>query len=156
MGTRHTLHRTQLVRAPLDEVFAFFADAGNLQRITPPFLHFRYLTELPIEMRAGARIRYRISLFGVPMRWLTEIVAYEPPRRFVDRQERGPYAAWVHTHEFESVPEGTRLIDRVEYQLPFGPLGDLAHALWVRRTLERIFDFRRDHIAARFGAVAPA
>lgn len=153
MATRHTLHREQTVQAPLDEVFAFFADAANLQQITPPFLHFRFRTALPIEMRAGARIEYRIALFGVPMRWLTEIAAYEPPRRFVDRQERGPYAVWIHTHEFERVPEGTRLVDRVEYALPFGPLGDLAHALWVRRTLARIFDFRRDHIAARFGTV---
>lgn len=156
MATRHALHRTQLVRAPLDEVFAFFADAGNLEQITPPFLRFRYLTSLPVEMRAGAHIRYRIALFGVPMTWLTEIAAYDPPRRFVDRQERGPYAVWIHTHEFESVAGGTRLTDRVDYELPFGPLGELAHALWVRRTLERIFDFRRDHIAARFGAVEPA
>ncbi len=151
MSTTHVLERQQTVEAPLARVFPFFADAANLQTITPSFLRFRFLTPLPVEMRADARIDYEIRLFGVPMRWQTRIACFEPPRRFVDEQIRGPYRTWVHSHEFEEVPEGTRIIDRVRYALPLGPLGDLAHALWVRRTLERIFDFRRDVIAAQFG-----
>ncbi len=150
MSTTHVLERQQTVTAPLARVFPFFADAANLQTITPSFLRFRFLTALPIEMRTGAWIDYEIRLFGVPMRWRTQIACFEPPHRFVDEQLRGPYQTWVHTHEFEEVSEGTRIIDRVRYSLPLGPLGDLAHALWVRRTLDHIFDFRRDVIAAQF------
>ncbi|MFN7954483.1 MAG: SRPBCC family protein [bacterium] len=151
MGSSHLLERRQTVPQPLDRVFPFFADAGNLQAITPAFLHFRFRTPLPIEMRPGALIDYEIRLFGAPMRWRTRIAAFEPPHRFVDEQLRGPYRTWVHTHEFHEVEGGTLIVDRVQYQLPLGLLGDLAHALWVRRTLERIFDHRGTVIAERFG-----
>jgi ligand-binding SRPBCC domain-containing protein len=147
----HVLEREQLVPAPLDRVFAFFAEAHNLQALTPSFLRFAFETAGPIHMRPGARIAYRLSLFGVRFRWLTEIAVWEPGRRFVDVQLEGPYRRWVHTHEFAPAACGTIVRDRVEYALPLGPAGALAHRLFVRRTLARIFDHRRDRIAALVG-----
>lgn len=134
------------MRRPLDDVFAFFADAGNLELLTPRFLRFRILTPLPITMRAGARIDYALSLFGVPVRWRTLITVWEPGVRFVDVQESGPYAVWRHTHTFEARGADTLVRDAVDYALPLGPLGRLAHAVMVQRTLDRIFDFRGEAI----------
>jgi len=96
--TTHVLERTQVIDKPLAEVFPFFADAANLQRITPKFLHFRIITPGSIEMRVGTRIDYELSLFGVPLRWRTRITEFVPGVRFVDEQESGPYALWRHTH----------------------------------------------------------
>ncbi|HEX6240184.1 MAG TPA: SRPBCC family protein [Polyangiales bacterium] len=146
MRSPHQLVRTQLVAAPLDEVFAFFSDAANLEALTPPFLHFRILTPLPITMHVGAQIDYQLSLFGVPLRWRTRITDWRPGCSFVDEQESGPYALWRHTHEFESRGDCTLMRDVVSYREPFGPLGALAHVLLVGRTLDRIFDFRRDAV----------
>lgn len=133
-------------------MFAFFADAANLERLTPDFLRFQIETPSPIEMCAGTRIDYRLSLMGLPVRWRTRISSWEPPQRFSDDQERGPYALWHHVHEFEAEGDRTRMRDRVDYRLPLGPLGTLAHALWVRRTLERIFDYRRRVVEELFGS----
>lgn len=142
MPRLNRLERAQLIRRPLTEVFAFFADAGNLEAITPGFLRFRLLTPLPIRMAAGTRIEYVLSLFGVPVRWRTLIAVWEPGVRFVDEQESGPYALWRHTHEFEARGEDTLMRDVVEYREPFGLLGQLAHVLFVERTVGRIFDYR--------------
>ncbi len=103
-------------------------------------------------MRTGARIDYALSLFGIPLRWRTRITAWETGVRFVDEQESGPYAVWRHAHEFESDGASTLMRDVVDYSLPMGPLGSLAHALFVERTLGRIFDFRRQAIRRRFDA----
>lgn len=127
---------------PREEVFAFFSDARNLEKITPPFLRFQIMTPLPIEMEAGRIIDYRLRLNGIPIKWKTEISHWEPPFRFVDTQLQGPYRRWVHEHRFESVDGGTRMTDRVEYRLPFGWLGSIAHALFVRRQVESIFAHR--------------
>jgi ligand-binding SRPBCC domain-containing protein len=143
MERLHQLSRTQLVRKPLDEVFAFFSDAANLEALTPAFLRFRILTPMPVEMRAGARLDYQLSLFGVPVRWRTRITDWQPCWRFVDEQESGPYAVWRHTHEFEARGNSTLVRDVVDYSEPLGPLGAVAHLLLVRRTVDRIFDFRR-------------
>jgi len=147
MGRIHRLFRTQLVGRPLPEVFTFFSDASNLEPLTPRFLHFRILTPMPIAMRAGARIDYQLSLFGVPVRWRTRITDWQPGKRFVDEQESGPYALWRHTHEFEARGTSTLVRDVVDYREPLGPVGTVAHVLFVRRTLDRIFDFRRDAIS---------
>ncbi len=152
----HLLERTQLVPRPRAEVFEFFADAHNLERLTPGFLHFQILTPAPIALRPGALIDYRLSLFGVGFRWRTEIEVYEPGVRFVDVQRRGPYRRWHHTHTFADAPGGTLIGDRVEYQLPFGPLGELARVLLVRRQVETIFEHRRKVIEAMWGAPPPA
>ena len=142
MGRTHVLRRETRIERPIDEVFAFFGDALNLERITPPELRFRILTATPIEMRPGARIEYRLSLFGVPFKWETAITAWEPPHRFVDEQLRGPYRQWVHTHSFRAEGSATVISDEVVYALPFAPLGELAGFL-VRRQLARIFTYRQ-------------
>jgi ligand-binding SRPBCC domain-containing protein len=143
MHTR-TLHRTTLVARPLDEVFAFFSDPANLELLTPPWLRFRILTPLPIAMREGAEIDYRIALRGLPLRWRSEITAWEPPLRFVDEQRRGPYRIWVHEHRFRALDGGTEIVDRIHYAA-WG--GRLVERLFVDRDLERIFDYRQQRIA---------
>jgi ligand-binding SRPBCC domain-containing protein len=150
----HRLERAQVVPRPRGEVFAFFADARNLEAITPAFLRFRITTPGPIAMGAGALITYRLRLCGVGFGWTTRIEAWEPERRFVDVQREGPYRLWRHTHAFADVPGGTLVTDTVEYALPFGPLGEAAHAVFVRRALRRIFDHREERIAALLGAAA--
>ena len=140
------LERSQFIPAPIETVFAPFADAANLQAITPPWLHFRIISALPIEMRTGARIAYWLRLHGIPIRWRTRIVAWDPPHRFVDVQTSGPFALWCHTHTFEEVPGGTIARDRVDYRVGFGPIGKLALRLLVRRDIERIFDYRQEAI----------
>jgi ligand-binding SRPBCC domain-containing protein len=149
---RYVLAVEQMVPRPRPEVFAFFADAANLERLTPPRLKFSIRTSLPIAMRPGAIIDYRLSLFGFPFRWRTVMEVFEPDSRFVDLQAAGPYAFWRHLHEFTDAPGGTLIRDRVEYQLPLGPLGRLARALFVRRQLEHIFDYRRRIIEQVFSA----
>jgi ligand-binding SRPBCC domain-containing protein len=145
----HVLVREQVLPGPPADVFGFFADAHNLEAITPPWLRFRIATPGPIDMRAGTLIEYRLELHRVPVRWLTRIEIWEPGRRFVDVQVSGPYRHWHHTHAFESHERGTCVRDTVRYALPLGPLGALAHRLFVRRDLERIFDFRREAVARR-------
>lgn len=141
--SERVLEREQFFPLPIDQVFAPFADAGNLQAITPPWLHFRIISTLPIEMRERAVIEYRLRFHGVPVRWRTVIESWDPPHRFTDLQVRGPFALWHHTHTFERVEGGTLARDRVRYRVGFGPLGELANLLFVGRDLERIFDFRR-------------
>jgi len=139
----HLLERSQRIARPCAEVFGFFSDAHNLEAITPAWLHFRIVTPGAIEMAPGALIEYRLRLHGLPVRWLTCIEEWEPGRRFVDVQVRGPYARWHHTHEFEPDGDcGTVVRDRVRYALPLGPLGELARRTFVARDLDRIFDHR--------------
>lgn len=142
-GRPRVLEREQFFPLPPERVFAPFADAANLQAITPPWLHFQIISELPIEMGEGAVIEYRLRLHGLPVRWRTVIETWDPPYRFTDVQERGPFALWHHTHTFEPVAGGTLARDRVRYRVGFGPFGEIAHALLVGRDLARIFDFRR-------------
>jgi ligand-binding SRPBCC domain-containing protein len=150
MGKRFRLEQEQIIAAPRAAVFEFFSKAENLEKLTPPFLSFGILSPLPIEMKRGQFIEYRIRLGGVPMNWLTEISEWAPPERFVDEQLRGPYRYWHHAHEFQEVSGGTLMRDVVEYELPLGPLGRLAHAALVRRTLQRIFDYRRQVVQSVF------
>jgi len=145
------LEREQRLPATPERVFAFFCDAANLDALTPPWVGFRILTPLPIAMCRGALIEYRLRLAGVPVRWRTRIVEWEPPRGFVDVQERGPYALWEHTHQFAADATGVWMRDRVRYALPLGPLGEMAHALAVRASLAAIFDYRFARIRERFG-----
>lgn len=147
----YTLDQRQIVRRPLDEVFEFFANPRNLEQLTPPFLNFRILTPEPIEMREGALIDYRISIRGIPLRWRTRIEDFEPMRSFVDIQLRGPYRSWRHLHAFSAIDDGTEVRDRIEYSLPLGPVGRLAHAFVVKRDLDAIFAYRREAITRAFG-----
>jgi len=150
----YVLERTQFVPRPRAEVFPFFANAANLERLTPPNLGFEILTPSPIAMRAGTIIDYRIKLDGIPMKWRTRIERFEPGVQFVDVQDKGPYASWRHTHTFRDVDGGTELGDRVEYALPFGPLGRIAHAVIVKRRLRAIFDYRARVMIELFGRPA--
>jgi ligand-binding SRPBCC domain-containing protein len=151
MSFVHRLERSQRIERPLPEVFAFFSDASNLEAITPPFLSFQIVTPTPIEMQEGTRIEYRLSLWGVPLRWRTLISVWRPNERFVDEQTQGPYAYWHHLHEFRAEGAGTRMRDELSYALPFGPLGSIAHALWVKRQLGAIFDYRATAIERLLG-----
>ena len=153
MTRRWQFEQSQIIPRPRSEVFAFFADARNLEKLTPDFLGFKILNPGPIEMAPGAIIDYSIRLYGVPMKWKTRIEAFEPEDRFVDLQLKGPYRFWRHLHEFEEVEQGTRMRDRVDYELPLGPLGTVARALFVRRSLERIFRHRRRAVGELFGNV---
>jgi ligand-binding SRPBCC domain-containing protein len=148
----HTLEREQELPGTPAEVFDLFADARNLEAITPPLLGFEVVTPEPIEMAVGTLIQYRLRLHRVPVQWLTSIQAWDPPHRFVDVQVRGPYALWHHTHTFEAWAGGdgfTLMRDVVRYAIGFGPVGDLAHRLFVRRDVEAIFAFRRQALARR-------
>ena len=137
---------------PLSQVFHFFADAANLEAITPPWLRFRILTPLPLEMRTGALFDYRLRLHGIPLTWRAEITLYDPPQRFVDEQRRGPYRRWHHEHRFHESAQGTWIEDRVAYRL-WG--GRPVHSLLVRPQLERIFRFRQQRVRALLGAADP-
>lgn len=142
------LTRETTVRTTIDETFAFFSDAGNLDRLTPEWLHFRVLTPLPVILRAGSVLDYRIRLFGVPFYWRTRIVEWRPPQCFVDFQERGPYLWWHHTHTFAACGSGTRVTDVVEYA---APLALVSEPLLVNRWVRRIFDFRQAQLRAVLG-----
>ena len=142
----HLLRVSTRVPRPREHVFAFFADARNLGAVTPPALHFRIDTPLPIEMRVGTLIDYTIGLYGIPLRWRTEITRWEPPFSFEDTQLRGPSATWVHRHLFRDDDGATIIDDEVRYALPLGILGRLAHPL-VRWQLRRIFRYRQEAVA---------
>lgn len=149
----HSLEAQLWIPRNREEVFPFFANASNLQRITPEFLDFRILTPEPIPMHSGALIDYRLSLHGLPIRWRTLISVWEPPFRFVDEQVRGPYALWHHEHLFEERDGGTLVTDRVRYAIPFSflPGSELIHKLFVKGDILRIFEFRQSCLRDVFG-----
>src|SRR4051812_43701583 len=131
---------------PLDEVFAFFSDAANLEALTPRTLQFRILTSQPVEMRQGTLIDYRIRLHGIPITWQSEITVWDPPHRFVDVQVRGPYSRWVHTHSFIAERGGTTVADDVDFDVPLGFLV----GRFVKRDVEKIFGYRRQTLSRTF------
>jgi ligand-binding SRPBCC domain-containing protein len=138
----HILERKQIIERPLREVFDFFADAGNLEKITPPELNFHITTPQPIDIRKGALIDYELKLRGIPIRWKTEITQWNPPFDFVDTALKSPYKQWIHLHTFEEGEAGETIMrDRVRYRLPLEPLGDIAH-FYVKKELKYIFDYR--------------
>jgi len=146
----HTHRSSQWIPRPLPEVFAFFADAHNLEAITPPWLRFRIRSLSTPQVQSGTLIRYRLSLRGIPFGWKTEIRRWEPPHRFIDVQLSGPFALWHHTHFFEERDGGTLITDVVRYREPLGVLGRIAHRWLVARDVSRIFGYRRETIARLF------
>lgn len=141
-----TLKKTVIVKAPLKEVFAFFAKPENLEVITPPELSFKILTPSPVPMHVGSVIHYALNIQGVPFTWVTAIPEYVPNEKFVDVMLQGPYRFWHHTHTFTKTKEGTEIHDRVVYALPYGPLGKLVHSLKVRKQIEGIFNYREQFL----------
>lgn len=131
----------------IDKVFAFFSDATKLEQITPPWTQFHMTTPLPIDIREGAIIDYRLKIHGVPLKWRSEISNWQPPFRFVDSQLRGPYRMWRHEHTFQEQDGGTIVGDRVEYSVPGGRFVD---KLFVRRDLQRIFEHRQQALLRVF------
>ncbi len=147
-GRGRRLESVQFLPQPLERVFEFFADAHQLEAITPPWLHFSVLTPRPIRMGKDIRIDYRLRLHGFPVRWQSIISVWEPPFRFVDEQVIGPYRHWHHEHRFESAASGLLCRDTVDYEVPGGTLVD---AIFVRPDLRKIFRFRRKKLEALFG-----
>ncbi len=135
-----TLETEQWLPLPRETVFDFFADASNLEALTPPLLRFRVLTPPPITMEVGAIIDYRLSLHGIPMVWRSEITAWQPPEMFVDEQRRGPYRLWRHRHTFIESGGGTLARDDVEYSVHGGAI---VQKLLVAPDLKRIFEYRQ-------------
>jgi ligand-binding SRPBCC domain-containing protein len=136
---------------PVAEVFRFFADARNLEALTPPWLRFKVLSPEPVTMRPGTRIDYRLRLRGLPLRWQSEITVWDPPRRFVDEQRRGPYRLWIHEHVFEERGGGTICRDQVRYAVLGGAL---VNRWLVRPDLNRIFEYRRRRLTEILGEAA--
>ena len=148
----HTLEQQQTLPITIEEAWDFFSSPANLDQITPDDLGFKITSPPAGRMFEGQIITYRVRVAPlIHVTWVTEIKCVEEGRAFVDEQRFGPYKFWHHRHEFEAVPEGVLMRDKVHYALPFGPFGAIAHALFVRRKLEWIFRFRRDLLAGRFG-----
>jgi len=144
----YRLTATMEVQRPIDEVFDFFSDAGNLELITPPWLNFRILTPLPLTMGEGALLDYRLKLHCIPIKWRTEICQWQPPFKFVDQQLKGPYKKWFHQHTFEDIGDGiTKVNDNVHY-IPRG--GSLIHKMMVKPDLEKIFQYRQEKLIEYF------
>jgi ligand-binding SRPBCC domain-containing protein len=145
--TEHILTRELTIDLPIRQVFDFFADAGNLERITPPELKFQITTAQPINIKRGTLIDYQLKLRGFPVKWQTVISEWNPPFEFVDEALKSPYKQWIHRHTFTEIETNKTLIkDEVKYRLPLEPFGDLAH-WFVRRELDYIFDFRQKTVA---------
>lgn len=134
----------------VEETFEFFQDARNLEEITPEILNFNIIPPIPDPIFEGCLLNYKLKLYGIPFRWQTEIHLWEPPHRFMDRQLKGPYNKWEHTHTFEARDGGTWMEDRVEYEVPGWFLSPLIHGLMVRRNVEEIFDYRKKKIIEIF------
>ena len=154
---RHRLRREQVIELPLAEVFEFFSSARNLQKVTPAALRFEFLEEPPAEVEVGSLIRYRLRIGGIPVKWVTRIAEWDPPHRFADDQASGPYAYWHHVHSFRELEPGrTLMTDEVDYEVPLGPLGEIARVVFVDRQLAQVFGYRQRAFAAILeGAPAP-
>ena len=137
----------QTLPGPREDVFSFFADAFQLERITPAWLHFAVLTSPPLDIHSGTLIDYRLRLHGLPVRWKTRIRDWEPPFRFVDEQLKGPYRRWHHEHIFLETGSNTVVRDIVDYRVPGGAL---IHSFFVKHDLRKIFQFRQAALSRLF------
>lgn len=147
MGRDFQLNYSVTLPRSREEVFDFFANAENLELLTPPWLHFSILSPLPVEMKLGIVLQYKLRLRGIPLTWVSQITQWEPPFRFEDIQVRGPYRKWVHRHFFEETANGTLAIDDVRYRVPGGAI---VNKLFVAGELKRIFDYRRAKLLELF------
>jgi ligand-binding SRPBCC domain-containing protein len=148
------LHREQILPAPIEKVWAYFCDPKNLNEITPPDMKFEITAGGDVKMYEGQIVEYRVEFVrGLRSLWLTEIAHVRENEYFVDEQRVGPYRFWYHEHSFESVPAGVKMTDHVTYAAPFGLIGDVVNAVWIRQRLNGIFDFRYQKIMELFGSV---
>jgi ligand-binding SRPBCC domain-containing protein len=150
----YKLHCEMVVQRSLAEVFCVFENPYNLAKITPPWLSFRVNSKEKVEMKKGAEIDYRIKWLVFPFRWKTIITEYRPPFLFVDEQAKGPYAYWRHRHTFTDTGKGVEIGDRLEYTLPLGVLGRVAHALIVKKQLRGVFEYRQRQLTEMFDGQA--
>jgi len=150
MSKEYILEKYQFIEASKTEVFNFFKTPENLEKITPENLNFKIHTSSPILMKEGALIEYQIKLFGISVYWRTLINKYNPPDSFSDIQLNGPYKLWKHTHIFKECKNGTMMIDKIIYSIPYGFIGRFAHFIWVKRELKNIFDYRYNIIEKIF------
>lgn len=171
-GVARLIKRSVIVNQPIKKVFNFFSDATNLEVLTPHWLHFKIISSLPIKMGTGTVIEYKLKVKGIPISWRSEILDWNPPFVFVDRQINGPYEMWVHTHRFTDIQNGTRVDDEVIYKVPGDGLVEQCFrnrwsiirlggyllqlvpycvALIVRRDLDKIFDYRTRKLQKYFG-----
>ena len=146
----YRLNKSQFIRKPIDEVFSFFSNPENLEKLTPKYLKFKIITPLPIIMDKGQTIEYTIKLRGFSMRWSSIISLYNPPYSFIDEQVMGPYSKWHHTHKFTEIDDGTLIEDDVIYRIPLGWIGKLANYIFVKNDLEKIFQYRKEKIIKIF------
>ena len=143
----HIIDQSFTIGQSKEDIFEFFASAENLERLTPPWLNFKILSALPIDMAAGTVIEYQIKLHGIPIRWESEITLWDPPHNFCDVQRKGPYRKWVHEHIFETSDVGTLVRDRVNYEV-IG--GNLINKLFVKKDLDKIFNYRQATLLSIF------
>ena len=141
----------QWIPASLDRVFSFFSSAHNLERINPPWLNFQVLTPPEQGIQEGSLIDYRLRVHGIPLRWRTLIESWNPQKSFVDTQLKGPYSKWHHTHRFEEIQGGVLIEDRVLYRVPLSFLGRAVGGAYVKRDVEKIFNYRKKVIREIFG-----
>lgn len=145
-----TAIRESKINRPLEEVFAFFSKAENLNLLTPEKLHFKILTPLPIKMGKNTLIDYKIKLGGITFKWKTEITEWEPPLRFVDVQLKGPYKVWIHEHSFKANGSSTIMTDKVDYLSKGWFMEPFIHKLFVKKKLEEILDYRENKLKLIF------
>jgi hypothetical protein len=148
--TPHIIVRKTVINRPIEEVFEFFSKAENLNLLTPPELQFKILTPLPIKMKAGTLIDYKIKLNGIPFLWKTEISTWKVNECFVDQQLKGPYRVWHHTHSFKSIDGGTEMTDEVKYLSPGWFLEPIIQVLFIKKKVESIFDYRNQKLKEIF------
>lgn len=146
-----TFRQAQYFPQPPEELFPFFASAENLNRITPPWLHFSITSDLPRVIEEGSLIDYALRLHGFPVKWRSRISDWRPPYEFTDSQLRGPFRKWVHHHQLIRQDNGTLMVDTVDYEVPGGPLAPLVNKLYVSRDVSRIFAYRRQVLSTIFG-----
>jgi ligand-binding SRPBCC domain-containing protein len=142
----------QVIPTDLQTCWNFFSSPRNLKTITPDYMGFEVLVELPEKMYSGLMIEYRVKpLLGIPLKWITEITHVDELKFFVDEQRKGPYKIWHHEHHFREIQGGVEMIDIVSYELPFGLIGNLVHPILVKQKLKEIFDYRFKKVEEIFG-----
>ncbi|MEM8727156.1 MAG: SRPBCC family protein [Chlamydiota bacterium] len=152
----YRLKRIQRLPFPVTDVFSFFEQPKNLEKLTPHFLQFQTLTPTAVKMDTGAVIDYVLKVWSFPIRWTTLITDYHPPYSFIDLQLKGPYAYWHHQHSFEALDNRTIMKDCVTYALPLGCLGELFHRLKIESDLNKIFDYRAAAVLKHLKKISPS